>query len=645
MRRGLPATLLLCLVLVAPGAASARTGSFESGPSLHGAAGAYDHGSTVRTRRAVPIHSARARREAKDALRRVERLSDGRGVKTGFELTPAIKELLTRLPSLSGTDRRRANRLLARPTPNEGTAGDEEYQVPEHTPPFCSATFCVHWVDATEDAPPLDDADATGVPDYVETIARELENAHEVETAQLGWRTAPSDGTRGGNEKVDVYLQELAGSGIFGYASADPGQRSHSQAAFLVLDNDYSTEQYRNSASFIDPLRVTAAHEYNHVLQFGYDVLQDTWMFESTAVWMEDRVYDSINDYRQFLTPFAQLASVPMTRFNLTDGSDPLNLKVYGSGVWNTWIDEHYGHEVIRGAWERSLVTSPQSFAPAAYDGSLRAAGAGGFFNAFTRFAAELAEWRAGNGPLSEGPEFALDMQRASASTLRPDRDGLAGRLDHTAMAYLNVAPTTDARIKLVARSPRGTASAIALVGLDGPTVGGQQTVILERLPSGGPATVTLENPLRFERITAALINADTTQDGYSDQIGDWIFTKDNQEVAAHVSTDFKAPKLRRRTPRPKAKRVSRRGRVEVVFSEPVEGVSSRSVRLLGPNGRSIKARVSYSAKKRLATIVPRAVLKARTRYVVRLNTDVTDAGGNVAPAKVRSWSFTTGTR
>ena len=30
-------------------------------------------------------------------------------------------------------------------------------------------------------------------------------------------------------------------------------------------------------------MQVTAAHEYNHVLQYAYDTRQDTWMFEATA--------------------------------------------------------------------------------------------------------------------------------------------------------------------------------------------------------------------------------------------------------------------------------------------------------------------------------------------------------------------------
>jgi len=61
-----------------------------------------------------------------------------------------------------------------------------------------------------------------------------------------------------------------------------------------VVDDDYAEYGYDDS---LDPLDVTAAHEYNHVLQYAYDALQDKWMFESTATWMEEKVFPDIDDY------------------------------------------------------------------------------------------------------------------------------------------------------------------------------------------------------------------------------------------------------------------------------------------------------------------------------------------------------------
>jgi hypothetical protein len=635
MRRLAP-IVLCCLGLLAPGASAAGWRPVAPGAPVHAA---HDHGA----KHFSPVRSVR---DARGALRKAERLLDGRGARTGYELTPVLKELAVGYRLLDSAERRRAREILERPTIDEGQAGEDEYAVPEHSPPFCTQHFCIHWVDITEDAPPLTDDNANGVPNYIEVMAREFENVYEVENVQLGWRPPPSDGTRGGDVgKTDVYVKQLGPMGIFGYAAPDPGQRGRSQSAYLVMDNDYRQVEYSRHPDFLVPLQVTAAHEYNHVIHYGYDVLQDIWMFESTGVWAEDRVYDAADDYFQYLPAFAQLASVPLTYFNTQDGSDPLNFKAYGAAVWNTWIDEHYGQEAVRGAWERSLDTRPMSFAPAAYDLSLAAAGGTGFFETFTRFAAELAEWRAADSGFSEGPTWPRDMERASPSTLRPDRFGLAGTLDHTGIAFLNVAPTQHPRIRLVARAPRGTASAIALVGLVGSPVGGDATVELVRLRRGGSGIVNLDTPSRFSRITAVLINADVTQEGFSDQVGDWIFTKDRQEVSAHVSTDFESPALTRRTPRPNERRVSRTARIEVRLSDDVTGVGSRSMRLIGPNGRSVRARVTYDETRRRAILRPRARLRARTRYAVRLSTEIVDGGGNALPASARSWRFSTGSR
>ena len=97
-------------------------------------------------------------------------------------------------------------------------------------------------------------------------------------------------------------------------------------------------------------MKVTAAHEYNHVVQYDYDALQDKWMFESTATWMEEKVFPEVDDYHQYMTPWSQLSTMPITRFSRQAGD-----KVYGSAVFNHWIGDRYGAETIRRAWELSI--------------------------------------------------------------------------------------------------------------------------------------------------------------------------------------------------------------------------------------------------------------------------------------------------
>ena len=69
---------------------------------------------------------------------------------------------------------------------------------------------------------------------------------------------------------------------------------------YCVLDNDYSKGEFPTNTPK-ENLQVTAAHEYFHAVQFGYDVSEDGWVMEATATWAEDELYDGVNDNVQYL--------------------------------------------------------------------------------------------------------------------------------------------------------------------------------------------------------------------------------------------------------------------------------------------------------------------------------------------------------
>ena len=589
----------------------------------------------------VTLHDQRVHRITLRALHRAEAVREGRGVKTGFELTPLLKEVAVGLRTLTGADHARARRLLERPTMGDAQAGEDQYTVPEHSPPYCSAHFCIHWVDTTADAPPAVSNDGDQIPDYVQTMSQVFEHVYQTENVQLGWRVPNGDGTTGGDlNKVDVYIKDVGGQGIFGYSTPDPGQVGTSQHAYLVMDNDFSHAQFPRYTSYLQPMEVTAAHEYNHVIQFGYDVLQDTWMLESTAVWMEDKVYDDVNDYLSYLGPWVKITRIPLTQFNEGDQTDPLNVKVYGDAVWNRWIDSHYGQEAIRGAWERSRQTHPASFAPAAYSASLSARGSS-FFAAFTRFAADTAEWRSSASPFGDrDANLFPDVLRASPRSLAPGAKSITGKLDHTTFALLNVTPTAVARMKLVGSIRRGTAGAIALVGRRGLAETGPVEVQLRELPKGGTGTVTLAQPSAFSRITAVLVNADVSETGFSQTAGDWLFSKNGAAVSAAVSTDFTPPRIKSRTPRPNQRGVSRRTSIVLHFSKAIVGATSRSVELIDGRGHRVRAGVRVSGS--TVTVTPRGGLRPNTHYTVLLTSAVVDRADNSVASDARRWSFST---
>jgi hypothetical protein len=432
-------------------------------------------------------------------LREAESLLGGGAVVAGpgsaRQATLVLRELSRQLPRLGPGERRRAERLLRRPS--EG--GDEDSFGPEDpASPRCSPNFCVHWGTANGSRPPAADSQpANDVPDFVDETLAAATRSHAVENVQLGWRRALSDGARGsrngrgGAGQVDIYLSGL-GRGLFGYATSDPSVRGRQRPAYLVIDNDYKGF----GGSPLELMRVTIAHEYNHVLQFAYDTFQDGWMFESTATWVEDHVYPDINDYFNFLPPFYANPGVPVAE---RDSGRPV--KIYGSALWNHWLDSRYGPATIRDAWAASTSVKPADFAVAAYNAAITANGGRSFSREFGSFAAATAELNS-PGSFPDAGSYG-DVKRSGKLGRRMKKL----KLDHTAYRLFKV--RQGGTVRLIAKVKRGTRAAIALVGSPEPGSGAGLETSLEYLKRGGRGSVKLADTGRYARVTAVLVNAD----------------------------------------------------------------------------------------------------------------------------------------
>src|SRR3954452_3749210 len=279
--------------------------------------------------------------QAKHALVKVQQLQKGQGVRTGWELSPAVAKLYASLPALSDADRRTAEVILTRPDdPQPDPAGTHKWAGNEAGgSPWCapSGHFCVHWTNSGVDKSNL--GDAQQLSNILENEVYPCENGTAATacagSAGVGWRDAAPDGGLGRGDQVDVYIEDLYSTEhVYGYTAIDPGQAQDPSVphhAYMVVDKDYTRYGDGSAASGLAAERVTAAHEYNHVLQKAYGYLEDGWIFEATAVYMEDKVYPSNNDYLRYVDDWTANTKQPLTAFS---GS---NLKAYGSAVWNHW--------------------------------------------------------------------------------------------------------------------------------------------------------------------------------------------------------------------------------------------------------------------------------------------------------------------
>ncbi len=424
-----------------------------------------------------------------------------------------------------------------RPTdPGTGVYGLPNYQVAEE-PPYCTEDVCVHWVATTADAPPnLSDGNDPGtVPDAIETVASGLQHAHDHMTDTLGWREPVPDGALGGGtDLVDFYVKRLdnRASGVAVRDDAAEQEDGLRPQGFVILE---SVTLGPGNLGFAQ--RKLGPHELQHLIEYAYDGYFESWNGESTAEWAAAQSDGSYALFPQFASAWAGSTEFPVlgVRDPQTGYPPP---KGYVDVVWQRWLSDRFGTEVVRGVWERGAQVVPNSFFPASLDAEL--AGRSTFFDEFVESSVANAEWRlpsSGHGFGPGGP----DVERVG----RLDAGGGATTvtLDHTTYALLDVPVTDAATYELRAQVPEGTAGAVALVGRLGSADGGSVVTAVQRLPEGGEARVGLADPARFERVTVVLVNADVSlKDPPRVAPWEWNYARDGQAFTARVVKTDRPP-------------------------------------------------------------------------------------------------------
>jgi hypothetical protein len=204
--------------------------------------------------------------------------------------------------------------------------------------------FAVHYVLSGAGAPELIDKNGNGVPDWVETVAETFEHVFAVETAQMGYRAAVTMAAA----PYDVYLVDFSGTGIYGYTDTTQpvASNSNAYASYIAIDKSYIDSSYA-PYSPINALQVTAAHEYHHAIQYSYNRFSETWIAEATSTWMEDEVYDGVNQLYTYLPNYFRNSTFPIDApASITTGGG------YGRWAFNRFLAEKYGGASIRTFWE-----------------------------------------------------------------------------------------------------------------------------------------------------------------------------------------------------------------------------------------------------------------------------------------------------
>jgi hypothetical protein len=216
---------------------------------------------------------------------------------------------------------------------------------------FDSTNFRIHYTIGGADA---------ATEEYVELVAATMEEVLQIQTG-LGWPAPPPDGLMGGDDRYDVYLLDVLTSddeSRYGEATPEwPGRDNPNSDAveeraapgFLVLDNDFAADEIDPGRDPVAQLRATAAHEFHHVIQFGFDYREPmSWYFESTAAWMETVTYPADQDatgYASSLFEYSELC------LGLAGDADPSGDQIYGAWLFLQSLVDVYGNQLVTELW------------------------------------------------------------------------------------------------------------------------------------------------------------------------------------------------------------------------------------------------------------------------------------------------------
>ena len=444
----------------------------------------------------VPAQAASGSHHAQAAtssLARLPRLSTKAGTDeygdTRGDATMYMRRLALDYDHLRGDARIQARASLARP--NVGPAKT------------CTANICVHYATSGSDAPSGQITPAL--------VLSTLQRIYDIYQSS-GYRMPEPDGNRGGDSRTDIYLANIGSQGYYGYCAPEPnpGSNAHHMPAFCVLDNDYA--EFR-SGTPITNLDVTAAHEFFHAVQFAYDATEDPWFMESTAVWMEDEVFDAINDNVQYL-PFGPLRKPGQSLDKNTA------FGVYGGWIFFRWLTEHRPQltgdlpSVVLSMWQRAAADAGHKdrYSLQAVKGAMKAAGLP-LRSAFAKFAAAnrdpahtYSEGAANHYPLAKPTKrFKLRSTHRTSGSVR---------VDHLAAATARFVPKgkrlrhKKAKLHLTVNmaDKRHGSGAMVTVFLRS----GKTKVKSVHLSKSGSGAVTVPFSTKVRRVELTMANAST---------------------------------------------------------------------------------------------------------------------------------------
>jgi len=275
-------------------------------------------------------------------------------VKPTREITLLLREAVQNFDSYSEDAQQYLSMFLMRPdeaTNNWPWDGEPDFYLPAPVLTYDSPNGAFKFWYVTHSTADISGVVHTSTLADVQAMATAFETVYTKTITNMGYPVPPNDlaiSPNGGDSKMDIYVMNCGVYSVYGYTSSEGSGTS--QPSFMVMDNDF-TEFVTATQTATEAMQVTAAHEYHHVVQFGINSVADAWIMEATATWMEDQVFDSINDNLQYLNSSGGFFANPHWSMDSDD-------QWYNTWIWLEYMTTNWGQGSVKSIWTDYLATS-----------------------------------------------------------------------------------------------------------------------------------------------------------------------------------------------------------------------------------------------------------------------------------------------
>lgn len=195
----------------------------------------------------------------------------------------------------------------------------------------------------------LEGEDAS-TPEYAQSVGDTLQAMLEAQVTRLGW----AEPVRDDDGRYRAYVADANGNLgytkmvriVFDNPNTANVRESTAARTVFVIENDFAGIEKEAPPESL--MRATVTHEFNHVVQYGYDAEEGLgWLYESSATWIETATVGADQDATDYTE--TDFAAPQLCWTTNTDGHD------YSQWTLLQSLADQYGEGIVVRLWENAV--------------------------------------------------------------------------------------------------------------------------------------------------------------------------------------------------------------------------------------------------------------------------------------------------